>query len=458
MRAHRVPTVAGLALVVATGVASAHGATGSRFDAPLPLPLLYAGAAVTVLLTGAWLAASDAGVGTDEVRELAAVSPGVARVARAVGRWGFLAAFVGVVVAGLVGPTAAAENPATTFAWPVWLKGLGLVAVVAGSPWRVLSPWRTLYDLLSRLEGRDFRLFDLPERVGVWPALVAYVVGVGIVENLTAVPRSPRATAGVVAGYAALMLLGGVAFGPSWFRRGDALAVLYRLLARVAPVSVTRTDDGGYAVGLDRPWTDCLSPVQRPGAVAFVVATVYTVSFDGFTATSGYQAVAFAARGTLGSAAGVGVYLVGLAGFVLAFHGVAALCDRTGGVGRPARAAAAAFAPTVVPIAAAYEVAHTYPYVLRNLGRTLSLLVGAVAGVAPEFAPLAWLSLPAFWGSQVVLVVGGHVVAVVAAHAVAVRRYGAGAAARNGHLPMLGLMVGYTVLSLWIVSQPVVAG
>jgi hypothetical protein len=70
--------------------------------------------------------------------------------------------------------------------------------------------------------------------------------------------------------------------------------------------------------------------------------------------------------------------------------------------------------------------------------------------------PLAWLSVPLFWGVQVALVVVGHVFAVVAAHRVAVDRYDTVAAARRAHAPMVALMVAYTVLSLWIVSQPVV--
>lgn len=57
-------------------------------------------------------------------------------------------------------------------------------------------------------------------------------------------------------------------------------------------------------------------------------------------------------------------------------------------------AAARWFAPTALPIAAAYEVAYNYPYVIRNLG----------------------------------------------------------------HLPFFVLMIGYTVLSLWLISQPVVSG
>ena len=81
----------------------------------------------------------------------------------------------------------------------------------------------------------------------------------------------------------------------------------------------------------------------------------------------------------------------------------------------------------------------------------------AVAPVEPA-EPLAWLSLGAFWGSQVLLIVAGHVIAVVAAHHVALDRYGTLGRARRAHLPLVILMVGYTVLSLWIISCPVVAG
>ncbi|EFW93003.1 hypothetical protein ZOD2009_06589 [Haladaptatus paucihalophilus DX253] len=121
------------------------------------------------------------------------------------------------------------------------------------------------------------------------------------------------------------------------------------------------------------------------------------------------------------------------------------------------RGAARAFAPTVLPIAAAYEVAHNYTYVFRNLGQLVAVALEPVAPGVQAVNPLGWLSLPAFWGSQVLLIVLGHVIAVVAAHYVAVERFETASAARRGHLPLVVLMVGYTVLSLWIISQPVVS-
>jgi ABC-type amino acid transport system permease subunit len=117
------------------------------------------------------------------------------------------------------------------------------------------------------------------------------------------------------------------------------------------------------------------------------------------------------------------------------------------------------FAPTVLPIAAAYELAHNYPFVLRNLGTLLAQLatIATSASVAP-IAPLEWLTVGLFWGSQVLLIVLGHVIAVVAAHRVALARTETAGQARRMHAPLVVLMVGYTVLSLWIVSRPIATG
>jgi hypothetical protein len=225
------------------------------------------------------------------------------------------------------------------------------------------------------------------------------------------------------------------------------------MLERVAPVSAER--DAGLVVSVRPPWQGCLDPVRENGLVVFVVATVYTVSFDGFTSTSLFQTVLYAARDLLGTGRFTGIifYLVGLAGFVAAFVAASGAVERLGG--REKTGAARAFAPTVLPIAAAYEVSHNYPYVFRSLGRLVGVALEPLRmGVVIE--PLGWLPLPAFWGSQILLIVAGHVIAVVAAHYVAVKRYGVERAGR-AHLPLVVLMVGYTVLSLWIVSQPVVA-
>ncbi len=470
------------------GQASAHGVGPSSFEAPLPLPYLLVGAGATVALTAV-------GLGL-----LGSVPEGSRRLTRLDGRWptrgatalrlGFLALVVAVIVQGLFGRQVAAENLATVAVWPLWIKGFALVAVVSGSPWRLLSPARTLYRVLSAVEGRPLGARALPAWVGSWPAVAGFACLVSV-ENLTAATREPATTAGLVAGYLALVLAGGVVFGPDWFRRADPFEVFYRLLGRVSVLSIEVAGapagrrpvpecaggrgagesgaraDGGLAEDrstsaallppvrrLDRvdiavrpPWRGAARPVAGSGLATLVVTAVYAVSFDGFVETPTYQTLLFAVRNAtgLGPMAGLVVFVAGLVSALAIFALIATFTGYLAGLSRPSLA----IAPTLVPIAAAYEVAHTYTYVGANLGRLPALVGGAVID------PLWWLGIPGFWASQVVLLVAGHLVGVLAAHAVLSRRTD-----RSGtvlaHLPLVGLMVGYTMISLWIVSLPVV--
>src|SRR5216684_6891133 len=60
------------------------------------------------------------------------------------------------------------------------------------------------------------------------------------------------------------------------------------------------------------------------------------------------------------------------------------------------------------------------------------------------------------WYLAVIAIVLGHVVAVAVGHTVALREYATRRAATRSQLPMLVLMVGYTMMSLWIIAQPIV--
>ena len=55
-----------------------------------------------------------------------------------------------------------------------------------------------------------------------------------------------------------------------------------------------------------------------------------------------------------------------------------------------------------------------------------------------------------------IAIVLGHVIAVYVAHAIALGRYPDRRAAIRSQVPLLILMVGYTMAGLWIIAQPIV--
>ena len=60
------------------------------------------------------------------------------------------------------------------------------------------------------------------------------------------------------------------------------------------------------------------------------------------------------------------------------------------------------------------------------------------------------------WYVQIVVIVAAHVVAVVLAHRHLGRTATTVALARRSEWPWLAAMVGYTMLSLWLLAQPII--
>jgi len=71
--------------------------------------------------------------------------------------------------------------------------------------------------------------------------------------------------------------------------------------------------------------------------------------------------------------------------------------------------------------------------------------------VAPQ---LDAIPVAAIWYLSVAAIVGGHIAAVLLSHRLAV--VDAPAHASLVGLPLVAVMVGYTVLSLWIIASPIV--
>ena len=82
--------------------------------------------------------------------------------------------------------------------------------------------------------------------------------------------------------------------------------------------------------------------------------------------------------------------------------------------------------------------------------------MGPVRGRRTTLIDIGVLSARAVWFLSIGAIVAGHIIAVYLAHHTATRTFGNRALAVRSQYPMLALMVMYTVVSLWIVAQPIV--
>jgi uncharacterized membrane protein len=167
----------------------------------------------------------------------------------------------------------------------------------------------------------------------------------------------------------------------------------------------------------------------------------------------------------LWSASATAGLLLGPCVFALVILGASALmAELTRDDARPASAGELArlFVPTLLPIAFAYHVAHYLSYLLvagqvviplasDPFGRGWDLL-----GTTHYKIDTGIVGARFAWYTSVAVIVLGHVLAMYLSHRLALERFPARRTARRSQYPLAALMVAYTMLSLWILAQPIV--
>lgn len=439
---------AALAAIVAIPIpALAHG-IGGRSDLPVPLTYFLAGAATVLIVT-------FAGLGVLWPKPRLQQPPQLRRIGFPGWRWfvallrvvGF-ATLVLVILAGMIGVNNSAGNPASVLVWVVFWLVVPFLGAVVGDLYRLLNPWDSL--------ARIMRLGPKEEHArarawGVWPATVVFVAFIWL-ELIFPGSADPEVVAMAAIVYNALMV-----GACEWLGRGvafdsvDAFTTYNRLISAIAPLDLDPANGPRW-----RGWFRALPQLaEPPGIVAFVVAMIGTVSYDGLSATLWYDQT-FGAFGDsiLG---GTLLLLVAVGVIGLAYRAACWSAARLSAGMWTASAVGRRFAHTLVPIALAYAFAHYFTLVVFE-GQ---LIIGTISdpfnrdwdlfGTAGRPIDYTVISPIAVWWVQVVAIVSGHVAAVVLAHDRALADFSAGNALRSQYA-MLSLMVLLTGLGLTILA------
>ena len=158
--------------------------------------------------------------------------------------------------------------------------------------------------------------------------------------------------------------------------------------------------------------------------------------------------------------------LVGLGSICRLFRGRLHPVLQTDGLGERHKGgdtrAGTALVFTLLPISIAYHVAHYFSYLVNGSQLVIPLLSDPFGFGWDLFRTAAYKPDIGFvgptlqWYVAVGAIVVGHVIAVYLAHVKALTVFGARRVAVRSQIPIVVFMVGYTMLSLWIISQPIV--
>ena len=465
----RAGLVACAMLAAASRPAAAH-AFAQRYDLPLPLWHYLVGAGAAVAVSFVVVARATTRVQhlpSPSIAIPTAFAAAIAGILRLCG----LCAFAILLAAGIFGEQGDWDSNLLPVAvWVLWWVGLTFVCALVGDVWALVDPWRGGARLAARATAPRLRL---PDRLGAWPAVVLFFA-FSWAELVWPENAVPRKLAAAIALYSTLAWLGMALFGAAaWREHCDPFVRFFGLFARFAPLAATRRD-GRVFIAL-RPFGAGLAGTEpaSPSAAAFILLALATVGFDGIAETPLWEAIVGEAMGALYAIGVVGAFgyvvagglvkTIGLITAPLLFAAVyGATCAMTGRiVGESAGLVARRFVLSLVPIAIAYHLSHYTSYLLIQGQAALPLLADPFAlgwdllGTRAREVDVGIVDMRTVWFGMILAIVLGHVASVVLAHREAQRAYGA--LAMRSQIPMIVLMIAYTMLSLWILSQPIVS-
>ena len=466
--------------------ASAHALAATPYVLPVPFWLyVYACAAVLVVTFGVlgYFSTTPALPADSASR----VTPTPARVVYrglwpfAVLRLGAVGCLLVVLVAGLLGTGDPGRNINTLLFWVVFLLGFAYLSIFIGDVYSIINPWRVIADWLERL-GIDLstQRVRYPEALGYWPAFVFYLMLIWL--ELFELPR-PSLLSSVLVLYTAITIVGVFLIGKeTWFRRCDVFGVFLRLIAALAPVGYARAAEGSsWLVRVRSPLAGARAVFSDAdlSLVLIVLFMLSSTTYDAIYRTilwTGlfWRPMLWAFQPLWGSDLAKaqslleGWFVVYQRGslllspfFYLMFYWVALWCARVFARSTiPLRQLARDFAYALIPIGVAYNVTHYYPLLIvemRSLLWRASDPLGWGWNLLDRLPPVVdspGLDMGVVWHTQVLLIVVGHFAGACLAHMVAMRIFPTRKQVVLSQLPLLVLMVGLTVVGLWILSLP----
>ena len=495
-----------------SGLVYAHG-FGERYDLPIPLDYYFWGSAAAILLSfaviGAFVKAMPEQVPYWRWNLLGAKwaawlfsSNSFKYIIQAISVLSMLL----VIATGMWGNQNPGMNLAPTFVWIIWWVGLVFAIAAIGNFWLLVNPWSILFEGVEYCydyfkPGRRLWLgYDYPRSLSVWPSL-GFFICFAWFENVSPGASLPAVISVMVIAYSIITWVGMAFFGREvWLCYGEVFSVIFGFFARLAPTELRVTNTsycGNCLVECNPQGTGCINCYPcwsmadtenrqlniRPFAVglieptsesssrlALVVAVLATVTFDGFMETP----VWFDIKGDLWGQihmvfednTSLVIDSVGLLFAPVMFIGLfmyfSLLMRWTSGTQTGAIRLMAVFAYSLLPIALAYHVAHFFTLLVIQ-GQLIIPLASDpfgygwnLFGTSGYRVNIGLIDAKFAWFLGVSAIVLGHIVAVYIAHMIALRVFENRQQAIRSQYPMLGLMVLYTVVSLWIIAQPMV--
>ena len=269
--------------------------------------------------------------------------------------------FLLTILTGLFGVNNSLLNFNMTFFWIIFLLGFYYLTALVGNTYNVINPFKIGFS------GIKSKLFDYPEKLGYFPALVFFMVLIWI-ELFLGV--TPFILSLILIIYTVINSLGITLFGQKdWFKYCEAFSVLFNLLGKI---SILEIKNGQIYLRL--PFIGLLEgEPTRFSLVIFILFMLSSTAFDGLHTTFVWYQFISSLPGSVALKQSLGLILsplIFLAVYLFLINIMKLITNSNLSVTK----LSAKFSFSLIPIALVYNIAHYYT-LLINQGQEIFRLI-----------------------------------------------------------------------------------
>jgi hypothetical protein len=446
---------------------SAH-AFGQDYTLALPLWLYYYGGGAAIIasfiLVGLYLneTRKDLRIPEVEIKKLKfLLNPKLKNVLKAIS----LIIFLITIFAGLFGTQDPTLSLPPLMLWIYLLLGMAYFSALFGSIFPLINPFLYVSKILLKLIGHNEIMQNFPARFFYLPALIVYFILILLELVFPFFGVSPLILSLLFIFYTIIYFLGSLIFGLKvWSSQADFFNVFFTLLSKISPFEAREG-----RIYLRPPFFGLLEiKVTNIFLLIFIMFMLSSTAVDSFRTSTTWALFYLSFINPIVSNLGefgfkisqIGLIMISPFTFLLLYFIALALMQFLVRTKYSLKELMFMFAPSLIPIALAYNIAHYYTLLLTTGQSIINIISDPFGWGWNLFNTLDYktnlnvIAAENVWHIQVAAIIIGHIAAVYLSHLIALYIYPTHRKAVFSQLPMLLLMVIYTITGLWLLSQP----
>ena len=451
----------------------AHG-FGERYDLPIPLTFFLIGAGLTIIFSFFLLLLFyKQNKKTNEFKSPVIINQNTLnnisfKLIKYFIKISSVFIFLLIILTGYLGSNNPIENFSAPMIWIIWWVGFGIITPIIGDFWKILNPIKIIFSfivekIIKQPKFLNKGLLKYPKALDVWPIIFSFLL-FSWFENVGN-GSSPLTLSILITFYSVLTITFMFLFGcKTWLEKGDVFSVYYHIMGSFGIFNILQNQNlKTTQISLRLPVLG-LAKLKTPTMpfVIFHIILLGTISFDGLSETSLWSKTEILLIPAFGRmiTESFGIIIIPTLFFILLWIicWIISIITKE----KTPETIITSLIFSLTPIAIAYHIAHYLSYILIT-GQLIIPLISDpfglgwnIFGTSNYSLNIGIINAKTAWYSSVMIIVLGHIFSVIISHIKAKEIFSENSIVIRSQIPFLILMIFYTALSLWIISQPII--